>query len=73
MLKNITLSADENQIKKARKRAQNLNTTLNAEFRKWLGNYSSENSNARNFDLLMDQLNYVSAGVKFSRDELNER
>ena len=73
MLKNVTLSADENLIKKARKRANKLNTTLNAEFRRWLIYYSSENSNSKNFDLLMEQFDYVNAGDKFSRDELNAR
>jgi hypothetical protein len=73
MLKNITLSADENLIKKARKRANKLNSTLNAEFRRWLTYYSSENSNSKNFDLLMEKFDYVNAGDKFSRDELNAR
>ena len=73
MLKNVTLSADENLIKKARKRANKLNSTLNAEFRRWLTYYSSENSNSKNFDLLMEQFDYVNAGDKFSRDELNAR
>ena len=44
MVKNITLSADEIIIKKARQRAKQQNTTLNAEFRKWLKRYTRENS-----------------------------
>ncbi|MBN2010165.1 hypothetical protein JW960_12540 [candidate division KSB1 bacterium] len=39
MLKNITLSAEEELIKKARDKAQKENTTLNANFRKWLQKY----------------------------------
>ena len=73
MLKNITLSADESLIKKARIRARKLNTTLNAEFRRWLEVYSADKSNARNFDLLMKQFDYVKAGKKFNREELNAR
>ncbi len=73
MLKNLTLSADENLIEKARKRAGQLNTTLNAEFRKWLKKYSSEKSIADNYSLIMEHLEYVQAGQRFSRDELNER
>ncbi len=73
MLKNITLSADEGLIEKSRKRARQQNTTLNAEFRKWLKKYSSGNSNADNFSLIMEHLGYVQAGQKFSREDLNER
>lgn len=73
MLKNITLSADEALIEKARKRARKQKTTLNAEFRKWLKNYSSENSNSVNYTLMMENLKYVRVGKKFSREELNER
>jgi hypothetical protein len=36
MLKNITLRAEENLIRRARERAAAENTTLNAEFRRWL-------------------------------------
>jgi hypothetical protein len=36
MLKNITLSADEELIRKAREKAQKEHTTLNASFRQWL-------------------------------------
>ncbi len=73
MLKNITLSADEKLIEKARKRAKQHKTSLNSEFRKWLKKYSSDNSNADNYSLIMEHLDYVQAGRKFSRDELNER
>jgi hypothetical protein len=40
MLKNITLSAEEALIEKARQRAQAESTTLNAEFRNWLAQYA---------------------------------
>ena len=73
MKKNITLSAEENIIKKARQRAKQQNTTLNNEFRKWLKQYSSENSNADNYSLIMEHLDYVQSGQHFSRKELNER
>jgi hypothetical protein len=73
MLKNITMSAEGSLIEKARKRAKQQNSTLNAEFRKWLKKYSSDNSNADNYSLIMEHLDYVQAGRRFSRDELNER
>lgn len=73
MLKNITLSADENLIKKARLHSRKQNTTLNTEFRKWLKRYSMDDSNARSFDLIMEQFDYVQSGKHFSREELNAR
>ena len=73
MKKNITLSADENIIKKARQRAGKQKTTLNAEFRKWLERYSNEDSLADNYSLIMEHLEYVKASQHFNREELNER
>lgn len=73
MKKNITFSADENIIKKARQRAKKQNTTLNNEFRNWLKRYTMEKSNSDNYTLIMERLDYVQAGRHFSREELNER
>ena len=73
MLKNITLSADENLIRKAREKAQRDKTTLNANFRQWLKQYIGKNTKASSFNNLMQQLDYVNAGSKFTRDQLNER
>jgi hypothetical protein len=73
MLKNITLSADARLIEKARKKARDQHTTLNSEFRKWLEKYSLDNTGAGNYVALMKYLSYSEAGLKFSRDELNER
>jgi hypothetical protein len=44
MLKNITLSANQELIQLARKKAINQNSTLNAQFRAWLKQYVSKNS-----------------------------
>ena len=38
-MRNITLSAEENLIEAARRRAVAQRTTLNAEFRLWLADY----------------------------------
>ncbi len=73
MLKNITLSADEELIRKAREKALREHTTLNASFRKWLESYVSAEARARNFDDLMHSMSYVQAGKKFTREEMNER
>ena len=73
MLKNITLSADQELIKKARNKAQSEHTTLNENFRRWLKRYILADSNKLNYEDLMNTLNYANPGRKFTRDELNER
>ena len=73
MLKNITLSADEALLKKARKMAASRNTTLNAEFRQWLASMVQRASTASSYQELMSRLSYAEAGGKFSREQLNER
>jgi len=79
MLKNITLSADEVLIREARRQAALQNTTLNALFREWLEQYTTEqDADARRlaaarYDEWMQQLTHVNAGRKFTREEMNER
>lgn len=73
MLKNITLSADENIIKKARAKAIKNKKTLNAIFREWLKNYVKKETILSDYSLLMKQLAHVKSGKHFSREELNER
>jgi hypothetical protein len=73
MLKNITFSAEKDLIKKARDRAKSKNSTLNAEFRRWLEQYVEAPQSYTDLMDLMDQLSYAKAGKKFSRSELNER
>lgn len=73
LVKNITLSADENLIEQARKAAADQNTTLNAAFREWLENFSGREQRARKFDELMERLSYFSVDRKYTRDEMNER
>lgn len=80
MLKNITLSAEERHIEAARQRAREQNTTLNAEFRKWLEFYASEKDERaerlRKYNDLMERIEksgVSSGGRKFTREEMNER
>ncbi len=73
MLQNITLSAEKDLIEKARRRAAEENTTLNAEFRRWLAQYADRLQNSTDLIAFMSMLDYVKPGGKFSRDELNER
>ena len=72
-MKNITFSADEKLIKKAREKAQREHTTLNESFRKWIRRYINSDKTNFNYDELMQQLEYVNPGRKFTREDLNER
>lgn len=73
MLKNITLSAEEKLIALARARAAAENTTLNAEFRRWLAHYAERPPSENEFLQLMSQMSYAQPGRQFSREEMNER
>lgn len=72
MLKNITLTAEEKLIESARERAQRERTTLNNAFREWLVRYSAPDSGGDRYGELMRSMKHVSAGGRFSREELNE-
>lgn len=75
MLKNITLSADENLIADARRRAATENTTLNAQFRLWLEYYvGRERQAAKAMETIRElQGKILTGGRKFTREEMNER
>jgi len=72
-MKNITFSADEALIKKARSHAQKMGATLNDAFRQWLQSYVSQDGAGTRYRSIMKKLNYVRPGKQFSRDEMNER
>lgn len=72
-VKNITLSADDGLIEQARLLARSQHKTLNAMFREWLQQLTSQSGGAQEYDALMKRLKHVQAGRRFSRDEMNER
>ncbi len=72
-MKNVTLSADEHLIERAREVARSRHKTLNAAFREWLEEYTAQAGSAQEYDALMERLRYVRPGRKFTRDEMNER
>ena len=73
-MRNITLSADEHLIERARQTAQAQHKTLNAVFREWLEQYTAQNGDVEEYDRLMRRLRgNVVAGRKFTREEMNER
>ena len=73
MLKNITLSAEDDLIKIGRLKASAENTTINEKFRQWLASYVNREQNEKDYRHLMEKLSDVTPGKKFSRDDLNER
>ncbi|MEO9869013.1 hypothetical protein [Ekhidna sp.] len=73
-MKNITFSADETLIKKARERARKENTTLNQRFREWLEDYSRNQAKNKEKELkeIFEKMSFP-IGAPFTRDEMNER
>lgn len=73
MLKNITLSAEQAIIQRAREKALKNKTTLNNVFREWLKNYVKTESNLMDYSQLMNQLKHIKPGKHFTREDFNER
>ncbi|MFC2171275.1 hypothetical protein ACFLU6_01430 [Acidobacteriota bacterium] len=73
MVKNITVSAEESLIRKAREKAKREKKSLNSIFREWLAKYVGQDQAGKNYETLMEKLRYARSGKKFTRDELNER
>lgn len=72
-MKNITLSADEDLIERARLVARAQDTTLNAVFREWLAQFTASVGDAQSFDAFMKRSKHIDSGRHFSREELNAR
>jgi hypothetical protein len=72
-VKNITLSAEEHLIERARLRAAQEKRTLNAAFRDWLQRYAGAETGREEYAQLMKRLAHVRSGRSFSRDDMNER
>jgi hypothetical protein len=73
MVKNITFTADERLIQRARTKAVAHHQTLNEIFRQWLKYYVSNNNSEEEYATLMKKLSYAKPGKHFTRDEMNER
>lgn len=72
-MKNITLSAEDHLIDRAREVAREQHRTLNEMFREWLAQVSGTSNAGDEYLELMKRLSYVKAGKHFTRDEMNER
>lgn len=73
IVKNITLSADENLIEQARLVARSRHMTLNVAFREWLEQYAAQAGDGAAVEALMRRLKHVRSAGPYTRDEMNER
>jgi hypothetical protein len=72
-MRNVTLSAEEELIDRARLVARQRHTTLNEAFREWLHQFTANSGDVTQFDRFMSRLTPLKAGRRFNRDEMNER
>ena len=72
-MKNVTLSADEDLIEKARAMLERNGRTLNAAFREWLTHFTASEGDTHSYRTLMKQMRHIDAGGHYTREELNER
>jgi hypothetical protein len=72
-MKNITVSAEDGLLMQARKRARNENRTLNELFREWLAQYVTQSGAETRYDEMMQRMEHVTAGRRFSREEMHAR
>jgi len=70
-MKNVTFSADEELIEKARLLARQRKATLNALFREWLANFVEQQDAEERLADLENRIGYARAGRSFSREEMN--
>jgi hypothetical protein len=72
-MRNVTLSAEDELIDRARLVARQRHTTLNEAFREWLQQFTASSGDVKQFDQLMSRLGPLKAGRRFTREEMNER
>ena len=72
-MQNITLSAEDELIARARAKAAAENTTLNQKFRSWLTAYVGQDRLAAGYRSLMERLDHVRSARRYTREEANER
>lgn len=72
-VKNITFSADEDLIERAREVAKAEHKTLNVAFREWLAGYAARKGNVQQYLALMERLKHIDSGGPYTRDEMNAR
>jgi len=73
VVQNITLSAEQDLIERARLRAAREKRTLNSAFREWLERYAGDAAGGEKYEQLMKRLRHVRSSGHYSHDEMNER
>ena len=73
VMKNVTLSAEDRVLDRARELARRRSTTLNQMFRDWLSELTAERARKDRFEQLMRRLAHARSGGRFTRDEMNAR
>lgn len=71
-VKNVTLTADEELIERARHVARSQHKTLNVAFREWLREYVAQDSATADYDALMAKLSYTRSTGPYTQQEINE-
>ena len=72
-MRNVTLSAEDRVLERARELARRRSTTLNQMFRDWLAELTAERGRKDRYEQLMRRLARARSGRKFTRDETNAR
>jgi len=72
-METFVLTAEKETLEDARKAAETENRTLEEVVRELLAKYAAGVERGRRFDAVMEQMKYVNAGRKFTREEMNER
>lgn len=72
-MKNITLSADERLLEKAREKARREQRSFNDVFRAWLEEWTGTVDRTADYDELMKDLSVCESAGPYSRDAMNER
>jgi hypothetical protein len=72
-VRNITLSAEEDLIERAKLGAAHEKTTLGAAFREWLKRYAGRETGSQEYRQLMRRLGHVRSAERISRGVMNER
>jgi hypothetical protein len=73
-MKKITISADDDLVREARRTAKSEGKTLEDVILEWLKTYPRKKASAREYDTLMKRLRRtVRTDGPYTRDEMNER
>ena len=72
-MKKITISADDDLVREARRTAKSAGKTLEEVILEWLKSYPRKKVSAREYDALMKRLRRtVRSFGPYTRDEMNE-